>query len=238
MFLIVMLSFAIVSEVSAAAVDDAEPGESGLNADIHPTDSHSPGERLSVEDVNTSHSNNDQTSQGIVPVKTPEQKILYEHKPAGHEKMDNLQNIVEFAKINSSAINNDLIEDITSKLIGLDNVSVILKNDERYNSEIPPKFNGVLPQNMENIMDFYEFNDPVGNEGDLIQFDVDLSVNASFIYKSNISISNNELPKIGDNIVGISDNNSHFHVICIFPLKKVSFLPKINETQDLDIEHT
>ena len=31
MFLIVMLSFAIISEVSAVAIDEAEPGESGLN---------------------------------------------------------------------------------------------------------------------------------------------------------------------------------------------------------------
>ena len=31
MFLIVMLSFAVVREVSAIAVDEAEPAESGLN---------------------------------------------------------------------------------------------------------------------------------------------------------------------------------------------------------------
>lgn len=31
MFLIVMLSFAVISEVSAPAIDEVEPGESGLN---------------------------------------------------------------------------------------------------------------------------------------------------------------------------------------------------------------
>lgn len=60
MFLIIMLSFAKVSEVSAIAIDDAEPAESGLNGLFNP---EILCERFqNIQDLNDSDSNNNQTS--------------------------------------------------------------------------------------------------------------------------------------------------------------------------------
>ncbi len=142
MFLIVMLSFAIVSEVSAISVDDAEPGESGLDVGNHSADLKMPGERpletdhKFVEYNNTDlHSNNSQTPLEDVYNKTDDYTNLYEQNQAFHEKhgekMKNLPNFelehFKNPKVNSSYILekniSHLASEVTSKLIGLHNVS-------------------------------------------------------------------------------------------------------------------
>ncbi|WP_407381567.1 hypothetical protein [Methanobrevibacter sp.] len=142
MFLIVMLSFAIVSEVSAISVDDAEPGESGLNVENHSTDLKIPSERSvdvgheSVENDNDiSHLNNNQTPFKDVYNKTNNHKTLYEQNQTFHEnhgeKMKNLPNFelkhLKNPEIDSSYLLekhiSHLASEVTSKLIGLYNVS-------------------------------------------------------------------------------------------------------------------
>ena len=91
LFLIIMLSFAIVSEVSAVAVDEAEPAESGLNEEygsFHSSDPQIPSERFhevsqgSFDDsVDAPHSDNNQNSLRPVPGGTNENMNLYEQMP-------------------------------------------------------------------------------------------------------------------------------------------------------------
>lgn len=84
MFLIIMLSFAIVPEVSAVACDDAEPAESGLNKSFNSSDLPILDERSHEvfqghdDAVDNSYSNNNQTSLSEVSKETHENKNLYE----------------------------------------------------------------------------------------------------------------------------------------------------------------
>lgn len=146
MFLIVMLSFAIVSEVSAISLEDAEPDESGLDVKFHSADSKIHSERLievshePVEESNDiSHSNSNQTPLKDVYNNIPVNKNLYEHNPAIDKnqkhfdsgvimKVD-LKDTIHFKTFetdSSNALDNEtshLANDVTSKLIGLYNVS-------------------------------------------------------------------------------------------------------------------
>lgn len=108
MFLIVMLSFAMVTEVSAVESDDAEPGESCLNGPHGSFNSYGPpipSERLDEvsygsndDTLNNPHSNNSKTSIGDVPSGTDENMNLYEsshdetHELEGH----NIDEIITF----------------------------------------------------------------------------------------------------------------------------------------------
>lgn len=150
MFLIVMLSFAIVSEVSAISLDDAEPDESGLDVKIHSPDSKMPGERfievshVPVEDaIDISHSNNNQTPLNDVYNNTDGNKNLYEHNISADENQKhfdpgvimkvNLNDTIHFETLetdSSNTLDNEtahLANDVISKLIGMYNVSQSLE---------------------------------------------------------------------------------------------------------------
>jgi hypothetical protein len=105
-FLIIMLSFAIVSEVSAVEIDDAEPPESGLNGPhrlFNPAGPQIPSERFhevsdgSVGDtINNQNSNINRTSLNDVPSGTVEHKNLYEHVNHENSHDSDCQNSVDF----------------------------------------------------------------------------------------------------------------------------------------------
>lgn len=97
-FLIIMLSFAIVSEVSAVEIDDAEPPESGLNGPhrlFNPAGPQMPSERFHEASngsvgytINNHNSNINRTSLSDVPSGTAEHKNLYEYD--NHENSHDL----------------------------------------------------------------------------------------------------------------------------------------------------
>lgn len=100
MFLIIMLSFAIISKVSAAPSDDAEPCESGLNVAVKSVNStetgmHGEGSFL-ASSVPVNHSGNNQTSLRNAAFAENENKNFYEQMLEKHNALD---------KINASIIN-------------------------------------------------------------------------------------------------------------------------------------
>lgn len=103
-----MLSFAMVTEVSAHESDDAEPGESCLNGphgSFNLNDPQIPNERFDeVSDgsdddtLNNPHSNNSQTSIGDVPSGTDENMNFYEqsHDETHELESHNIDEIITF----------------------------------------------------------------------------------------------------------------------------------------------
>ncbi len=263
MFLIVMLSFAIVSEVSAVALDDAEPGESGLNGpngSFNSSGPQFPDERLHkvsdgpVDDtLDNPHSNN-QSSLKDVSFETFKNMNLYEHShekshDAGIQDNDNrkyfdgkdlrqgeiMRPDLRFDETHAPGfVDNkscEVISDITSELVGMDNISSAFKNDRKGNFNNLP-FNSVLPpENMsfDIVFEYFEFN----QKGDLDQFNMDLlsknktpnKLNSFLIHKKDISMLKNESAIIDDAI----PTNSQF------PL--YDFLPEINRTHSFENTH-
>lgn len=250
MFLIVMLSFAIVSEVSAVALDDAEIGESGLNGpdgSFNSTGQEIPSERLhKVSDgpVGDPHSNNNQTSLNDVSYETDEHMNLYELKnhekshDSGIQDIDNKRDFRQGEKMRPDLrfdetaapgfVDNEsseVISDITSELIGMDNISSAFKNDRKGNFNRLP-FNGVLPPENISYANHFEFNEKV----DLDNFNMDLSpknttpnkLNSFLTHKKDISISKNESARVNDAIPANS---------------QIDFLPEINKTQGFENTH-
>lgn len=252
MFLIVMLSFAIISEVSAAALDDAEPEESGLKVPIESEGTSCerlvdvPGEH-SMDDI---HSHNDQTSFGCAPLER-ENKNLYELKPAAHEA--EINNAIEGEKMNNSPIIDlnvshsgfdeniphikEKTNDIMSVLIGLDNICVAFKNSRNNTHNILKEFNGVLPQELSKDIvfddNFTSQNNPAGKRSSLSQFGGVLPfkniTHNDFLPLENISLAKSGLPEVENALSnGVS---THFPNICIFPFRFDNFLPEINKTR-------
>ena len=101
-----MLSFAIVSEVSAVEIDDAEPPESGLNGPhrlFNPAGPQMPSERFHEASngsvgytINNHNSNINRTSLNDVPSGTVEHKNLYEHVNHENSHDSDCQNSVDF----------------------------------------------------------------------------------------------------------------------------------------------
>ena len=231
MFLIIMLSFAIVSEVSATSTDDAEIGESSLNAEIvsiYSTETGISGERFhEVSDVFVvdaiNHSDNNQTSLRDAPYGVYANKNLYEQEPTDYiypgEKMENLSdlnlnntlNLIldnEITSIFSANSISDVTNNVLSKLIGLDNISVVFKNSKK-DQFILSDFNGILPKMIKMNNPFIP-DDFVGKTGNLSKFDRDLSFNSSFLPETNISLTKNELPKSYNTIPGFDNNQIKF----------------------------
>ena len=263
MFLIVMLSFAIVSEVSAVALDDAEPGESGLNGpngSFNSSGPQFPDERLHkvsngpVDDtLDNPHSNN-QSSLKDVSHETFENMNLYEHiheksHDEGIQDIDNrkyfdgkdfmqgekMRPDLRFDETHAPGFvdneTSEVISDITSELIGMDNISSAFKNDRKGNFNNSP-FNGVLPpENMSSdiVFNHFEFD----QKADLSQFNMDLlsknktpnKFNSFLTYEKDISMLKNESAIINDAI----PTNSQF------PL--YDFLPEIYRTQCFENTH-
>lgn len=258
MFLIVMLSFAIVSEVSAAALDDAEADESGLKVPFESADSaETSGERFGgvpVEySMDGSHSHNDQTSFGDVPLER-ENKNLYELKPAAHEA--EINDAMEGEKMNNSPIIDLNVshpgfdenippvgvstDNIISELIGMDNISVAFKNSRNNNHNILKEFNGVLPYEIPKDIVFDENftsqNDLAGKNVNLSGFDGDLPfkiiTHNDFLPLDNISLSKSGLAEVEN---ALSNGVSiHFPNICIFPFRLDNFLPEIKDKDKHD----
>ncbi|MBE6505662.1 MAG: hypothetical protein E7Z73_07995 [Methanobrevibacter millerae] len=251
MFLIVMLSFAIISEVSAVALDDVETGESGLNGpdgSFNSAGPQIPSERLhKVSDgpVGDPHSNN-QTSLNDVSYETDEHMNLYEqnHEKSHDSGIQDIGNKGDFSqgeKIHPDSrfdetaapgfVDNrscEVIGDITSELIGMDNISSAFKNDRKGNFNNLP-FNGLLPPeniSYDVVFNHFEFKEKV----DLDNFNMDLpfenktpnKLNSFLTHNKDIPIFENESARVNDAIPA----NSH-----------LDFLPEINETQGFENTH-
>lgn len=258
MFLIVMLSFAMISEVSAVALEDAEPGESGPKGpygSFNSTGSLIPGERLHevsdepVDDtLNNPHSNN--TYQNNVPFGTTVTMNFYEQhheKPLEQkshdgekakmcmkkafennegEKMNlNLRfdqiDAPEFADNGFS----EVIGDVMSDLIGMENLSTAFKSNRDDQFRFLPQ---CVPESS-----VYVDAIPINYYGDFNQYNGDLSsdnitpeTDFSFLPDmENISPLNIKLPEIDEVI------STYFQ----FPLK--DFLPESYKTQDFENTH-
>ena len=251
-FLIFMLSFAIVSEVSAVALDDAEAGESGLNGpdgSFNSAGPHIPSERvheMSDGPVGDPHSNNNQTSLNDVSYETDEHFNLYEQNhekshDSGIQDIDNKRDFRQGEKMRPDLrfdetaapgfVDNEsseVISDVTSELIGMDNISSAFKNDRKGKFNNLP-FNGVLPPeniSYDIVKNHFEFKD----EGDLNHFDMDLSFknttsnksNSFLTHRKDISVFKNKSAKINDAIPANS---------------QLDFLPEINKTQSFENTH-
>ena len=251
MFLIVMLSFAIVSEVSAVALDDAEAGESGLNGpdgSFNSAGPQVPSERLhNVSDgpVGDPHSNN-QTSLNEVSYETDEHMNLYEQNhekshDSGIQDIDNKRDFRQGEKMRPDLrfdetaapgfVDNEsceVISDVISELIGMDNISSAFKNDRKGNFNNLP-FNGVLPSeniSYDTVFKNFEFKQKV----DLDNFNMDLSpknttpnkLNSFLTHNMDISIFKNESARVNDAIPANS---------------QLDFLPEINKTQGFENTH-
>lgn len=250
-----MLSFAMVSEVSAAEIDDAEPPESGLNG-LHrlfdPTDPLMPSERFHEVSngsvggtINNQNSDMNRTSLNDVPSGTVH-KNLYEY--VNHENSHDLdcQNNSDFPlKEKSHNINKyeafgendvdhiqkhgcdktmprglvenqfrEVIDNITSELIGMESVSVAFKNIRRDAFDSLSEFNGVLPQELPKGIVFYDTFSLINEYGGLNSIDMDLSyknITPDFLTLiDNISISDTELPIVDDAIPRNSQLNNNF----------------------------
>ena len=270
-----MLSFAIVSEVSAVEIDDAEPPESGLNGPhrlFNPTGPQMPSERFheasngSLGDaLNNQNSNINRTSLSDVPSGTAEHKNLYEHENHENyhdsdgrkntdfpikEKSHNINNSEAFGENSidhgekmKNAPNQDFdktmprglvenqfsegISEITSELIGMENISVAFKNLRRDAFNSSSEFNGVMHQELPEEIVFDDTFSLINESGGLNSIGMDLSyknITPDFLTLINdISLSDTELPIVDDAIPRNSRLNNFLLEIKYNGLKNTHF---------------